>query len=240
MRPCDFRRQAKDGDERTAQPRPSGPAADQVFAQPAQAEREVKRHITGCARKTQSVGQRIEVGALRAWRIRSNVSGPCHRALAAVHRPHRAACRNGAPVRTTKPSRPGRLSDNMMAARLRLISSAPSRNSDGKDYMVGYKKPPQHSRFRPGQSRQPRRARQGGAQSCDRCEPALLPQVAGNLRNVSSSADGVPYRRIGPKAYAHSTSCAPAGENLHGKSHIGASGRKDGSAWLLHPVLLRS
>jgi hypothetical protein len=42
-----------------------------------------------------------------------------------------------------------------MAARLRLISSAPSRNSDGKDYMVGYKKPPQHSRFRAGQSGNP-------------------------------------------------------------------------------------
>ena len=81
MRPCDFRRQAKDGDERTAQPRPSGPAADQVFAQPAQAEREVKRHITGYARKTQPVGQRIEVGLLRAWRIRDHdqdrVSGFC-------------------------------------------------------------------------------------------------------------------------------------------------------------------
>jgi hypothetical protein len=48
-----------------------------------------------------------------------------------------------------------------MAARLTLISSAPSRNSNGKDYTVGYKKPPEHSRFRPGQSGNPAGRKKG-------------------------------------------------------------------------------
>jgi hypothetical protein len=79
-----------------------------------------------------------------------------------------------------------------MAARLRLISSAPSRNSDGKDYTVGYKKPPKHSRFRPGQSGNPAGRKKGVRNLASDVKRTLKVPVkvneGGRSRKVSTQA----------------------------------------------------
>ena len=79
-----------------------------------------------------------------------------------------------------------------MIARPRLISSAPSRNSDGKDYKVGYKKPPQHSRFRPGQSGNPAGRDKGGRN--------LASDVKRTLKGLINVSEGGRSRKISTQA----------------------------------------
>jgi hypothetical protein len=82
--------------------------------------------------------------------------------------------------------------ENIMVARLRLISSAPSRNSNGKDYTVGYKKPPRHSRFRPGQSGNPSGRKKGVRNLASDVKRTLKVPVkvheGGRSRKVSTQA----------------------------------------------------
>jgi hypothetical protein len=79
-----------------------------------------------------------------------------------------------------------------MVARLTLISSAPSHNSDGKDYTVGYKKPPQHSRFRAGQSGNPAGRKKGVRNLASDVQRTLKVPVkvseGGRSRKVSTQA----------------------------------------------------
>ena len=82
--------------------------------------------------------------------------------------------------------------ENTVVARLTLISSAPSRNSDGKDYRVGYKKPPKHSRFRPGQSGNPAGRKKGVRNLASDVKRTLKVPVkvheGGRSRKVSTQA----------------------------------------------------